>query len=185
MIETWRRYWAALSARQRALIGAALLLAVSGAALLWEDEPETVVTLREETAPPPTTEIAGLSAAAQKMPLHNPFTDAHETAAEAAQTGETVTGEAEAEQPHTRNLPAASVLAPPVSASAPPVPTAPFVLRGVVTDANGVRIAIIAKGAESAALAVGETWQGHTLRTLTDRSAVLDSESGSITVTRE
>ena len=185
MIEMWRARLRELSARQMALIGAVLLLTVSGAALLWTNADSPAAVPPQETAQPPTGEIAGLTAAAQKMPLRNPFTDAHETAAEAAQTGETVTGEAEAEQPHTRKLPAASVLAPPVSASAPPVPAAPFVLRGVVTDANGVRIAIIARGAESAALAVGETWQGYILRTLTDRSAVLDSESGSITVTRE
>ena len=67
MIDTWRTYLGELSARQLALIGAALLLAVSGTALLWTDEPETVVTLREETSPPPAPEIAGLSAAAQKI----------------------------------------------------------------------------------------------------------------------
>lgn len=180
MIDTWRTYLGELSARQLALIGAALLLAVSGAALLWTDEPETVVTLREETAPP-APEIAGLSAAAQKMPLRNPFSYAHETLAETTPPVENAKGDV---QPPVQ--PASLAQLPSTSASTPPAPPPePLVLRGVVTDANGVRIAILAKGTESAALAVGETWQGHTLRELTDRSATLDAASGSITVTRE
>ena len=181
MIEMWRTYLGELSARQPALIGAALLLAVSGATLLWEDEPETVVTLREETAPPPAPEIAGLSAAAQKMSLRNPFSYAHETLAETTPPVENAKGDV---QPPVQ--PASPAQLPSTSASTPPPPPpAPLVLRGVVTDANGVRIAILAKGTESAALAVGETWQGYTLRELTDRSATLDAASGSIIVTRE
>ncbi len=181
MIDTWRTYLGELSARQLALIGAALLLAVSGTALLWEDEPETVVTLREETSPLPAPEIAGLSAAAQKMSLRNPFSYAHETLAETTPPVENAKGDV---QPPVQ--PASLAQLPSTSASTPPAhPPEPLVLRGVVTDANGVRIAILAKGTESAALAVGETWQGHTLRELTDRSATLDAASGSITVTRE
>ena len=183
MIDTWRTYLGELSARQLALIGASLLFAVSGAALLWTDEPETVVTLREETAPPPTTEIAGLSAAAQKMSLRNPFSYAHETLAETFPVVENVKGDVQPLHTPAQPPPQASSVSAETASPAPP--PAPLVLRGVVTDANGVRIAIIARGAESAALAVGETWQGYILRTLTDRSAVLDSESGSITVTRE
>ena len=177
MIEMWRARLYELSARQLALIGASLLFAVSGAALLWTDEPETVVTLREETAPPLAPEIAGLSAAAQKMSLRNPFSYAHETLAETTPPVENAKGDV---QPPVQ--PASLAQLPSTSASTPP---APLVLRGVVTDANGVRIAILAKGTESAALAVGETWQGYTLRELTDRSATLDAASGSITVTRE
>ena len=181
MIEMWRARLYELSARQLALIGAALLLAVSGTALLWTDEPETVVTLREETAPPPTTEIAGLLAAAQKTSLRNPFSYAHETLAETTPPVENAKGDV---QPPVQ--PASPAQLPSTSASTPPAPPPePLVLRGVVMDANGVRIAILAKGTESAALAVGETWQGHTLRELTDRSATLDAASGSIIVTRE
>lgn len=181
MIEMWRARLYELSARQLALIGAALLLAVSGTALLWTDEPETVVTLREETSPPPAPEIAGLSAAAQKMPLRNPFSYAHETLAETTPPVENAKGDV---QPPVQ--PASLAQLPSTSASTPPAPPPEaLVLRGVVMDANGVRIAILAKGTESAALAVGETWQGHTLRELTDRSATLDAASGSITVTRE
>jgi hypothetical protein len=183
VIDTWRTYLGELSARQLALIGAALLLAVSGAALLWEDEPETVVTLREETAPPPTTEIAGLSVAAQKIPLRNPFSYAHETLAETFPVVENVKGDVQ--PPHMSAPPPPQASSVSAETASPAPPPEPLVLRGVVMDANGVRIAILAKGTESAALAVGETWQGHTLRELTDRSATLDAASGSIIVTRE
>ena len=64
-------------------------------------------------------------------------------------------------------------------------PPVPLVLRGVVTGADGVRIAILARGEEGAALGIGEMWQGYTLRALSDRSATLDSASGTITLTRE
>ena len=183
MIEMWRARLYELSARQLALIGAALLLAVSGTALLWTDDTETVVTLQQEPVPQSATEIAGLSAAAQKMPLRNPFSYAHETLAETFPVVENVKGDVQ--PPHMSAPPppqVSSVSAETVPAAPPPEP---LVLRGVVMNANGVRIAILAKGTESAALAVGETWQGHTLRELTDRSATLDAASGSITVTRE
>lgn len=181
MIEMWRARLRELSARQMVLIGAFLLGGISGIALLWTDDTETVVTLQQEPVSQSATEIAGLSAAAQKMPLRNPFSYAHETLAETTPPVENAKGDV---QPPVQ--PASPAQLPSTSASTPPAPPpAPLVLRGVVMDANGVRIAILAKGTESAALAVGETWQGHTLRELTDRSATLDAASGSITVTRE
>ena len=54
-----------------------------------------------------------------------------------------------------------------------------------MTAADGTRIAILAQGEEGAALTVGETWKGHTLRSVADRSATLDTASGMITLTRE
>ena len=185
MIETWRTRLRELSARQAALIGAFLLLGVSGAALLWPDEAEPVVILQQEVAPAPVTEIAGLATAAQKLPLRNPFTSAHETFGEIPAAMET--NKVNAAPLDMLAVPASSAPLPPTSAGTlPPAPMAqPILLRGVVTGADGVRLAILAKGAESAALAIGETWQGHTLRGLTDTSATLDTVSGSITVTRE
>ena len=181
VIEMWHARLRELSARQMALIGALLLGGISSIALLWPDDTETLVTLQQASAPPPAPEVAGLSAAAQKMPLRNPFSYAHETLAETTPPVENAKGDV---QPPVQ--PASLAQLPSTSASTPPPPPpAPLVLRGVVTDANGVRIAILAKGTESAALAVGETWQGHTLRELTDRSATLDAASGSIIVTRE
>lgn len=175
MIEMWRARLRELSARQMVLIGAFLLGGISGIALLWTDDTETVVTLQQEPVPQSATEIAGLSAAAQKMPLRNPFSYAHETIAETSPAIENSKGDG-----HPPLQPVS--LAQPSPASTPP---APLVLRGVVTDANGVRIAILGKGTEGAALSVGETWEGHTLRGLTDTSATLETTSGSITVARE
>lgn len=179
MIEMWRARLRELSARQMVLIGAFLLGGISGIALLWTDDTETVVTLQQEPVPQSATGIAGLSAAAQKMPLRNPFSYAHETIAETSPAIENSKGD--------RHPPLQPVsLAQPSPASTPPAPPpAPLVLRGVVTDANGVRIAILGKGTEGAALSVGETWEGHTLRGLTDTSATLETTSGSITVARE
>ena len=171
----WRARLRELSARQMVLIGAFLLGGISGIALLWTDDTETVVTLQQEPVPQSATEIAGLSAAAQKMPLRNPFSYAHETIAETSPAIENSKGDG-----HPPLQPVS--LAQPSPASTPP---APLVLRGVVTDANGVRIAILGKGTEGAALSVGETWEGHTLRGLTDTSATLETTSGSITVARE
>ena len=175
MIEMWRARLRELSARQMVLFGAFLLGGISGIALLWTDDTETVVTLQQEPVPQSATEIAGLSAAAQKMPLRNPFSYAHETIAETSPAIENSKGDG-----HPPLQPV--LLAQPSPASTPP---APLVLRGVVTDANGVRIAILGKGTEGAALSVGETWEGHTLRGLTDTSATLETTSGSITVARE
>ena len=179
MIEMWRARLRELSARQMVLIGAFLLGGISGIAFLWTDDTETVVTLQQEPVPQSATEIAGLSAAAQKMPLRNPFSYAHETIAETSPAIENSKGDG-----HPPLQPVS--LAQPSPASTPPAPPpAPLVLRGVVTDANGVRIAILGKGTEGAALSVGETWEGHTLRGLTDTSATLETTSGSITVARE
>ena len=182
MIETWRRYWAALSARQRALVGALLLCALSGVYLLQADSPQPVAIVQHIEKAPPATEIRGLSAAAKRPPLRNPFSDAHERAHEIPSTIATAEQKNQTLPPNT--LPVPSPL-PPTAALPPAPPPAPLVLRGVVTGADGVRIAILARGEEGAALGIGEMWQGYTLRALSDRSATLDSASGTITLTRE
>ena len=61
----------------------------------------------------------------------------------------------------------------------------PLVLRGIVTGADGRRIAILARGKDSAALAAGDTWHGYTLDALTERMATLRTAHGVITLTRE
>ena len=182
MIETWRRYWAALSARQRALVGALLLCVLCGVYLLQGDSPQPVAIVQHpDIAPSPATEITGLSAAAKRSSLRNPFSGTHERAHEvpsaitaAEQKGQTL-------PPDPSPVPST----PPTAAVPPVPPPAPLVLRGVVTGADGVRIAILARGEEGAALGIGEVWQGYTLRALSDRSATLDSASGTITLTRE
>ena len=66
----------------------------------------------------------------------------------------------------------------------PPKPK-PLFLRGVVRNSDGARIAILAQGEDGAALTVGETWHGYTLRAMTDHSVILDAADGTITLTRE
>ena len=182
MIETWRRCWAALSVRQRALVGALLLCVLCGVYLLQTDSPQSVAIVQHiETKAPPTTEITGLSAAAKRSPLRNPFSDAHERAHEMPSATTAVEQKGQTLPPNTSPVPPI----PPTAAVPPAPPFAPLVLRGVVTGADGVRIAILARGEEGAALGIGEVWQGYTLRALSDRSATLDSASGTITLTRE
>ena len=182
MIETWRRYWAALSARQRALVGALLLCALSSACLLQADSPQPVTIVQHiETKAPPATEITGLSAAAKRSPLRNPFSDAHERAHEMPSATTAVEQKGQTLPPNMSSVPPI----PPTSTLPSAPPPVPLVLRGVVTGADGVRLAILAHGEESTALGIGEVWQGHTLRALSDQSATLDSASGTITLTRE
>ena len=181
VIEMWHARLRELSARQMALIGALLLGGISSIALLWPDDTETLVTLQQASAPPPAPEVAGLSAAAKRSPLRNPFSDAHERAHEIPSTIVTVEQKNQTLPPNTSPVPPT----PPTAAVPPAPPPAPLVLRGVVTGADGVRLAILARGAEGAALGVGEMWQGYTLRVLSDRSATLDSASGTIMLTRE
>ena len=190
MLETWRAYLRALSARQWALVGAVLLCAVSGAYVLWRDTAEPVILVQQETVPPPATEIKGLSAAALKVPLRNPFSAAHERVGEIPHTSDQIDINVAAVPPAV--MPPANVpspLPPTALAAAVPSPAAasppPLVLRGVVTGADGARLAILAQGDAGAALGIGETWQEYTLRSVTDQSATLEHRSGTITLTRE
>lgn len=189
MLETWRAYLRALSARQWALVGAVLLCAVSGAYVLWRDTAEPVILVQQETVPPPATEIKGLSAAALKVPLRNPFSAAHERVGEIPHTSDQIDINVAAVPPAV--MPPANVPSPlPPAALAIAVPTAaasppPLVLRGVVTGADGARLAILAQGEAGAALGIGETWKEYTLRSVTDQSATLEHRSGTITLTRE
>ncbi|MFC2315205.1 MAG: hypothetical protein ACFNLO_04715 [Selenomonas massiliensis] len=189
MLETWRAYLRALSARQWALVGAVLLCAVSGAYVLWRDTAEPVILVQQETVPPPATEIKGLSAAALKVPLRNPFSAAHERVGEIPHTSDQIDINAAAVPPAV--MPPANVPSPlPPAALAAAVPAAaasppPLVLRGVVMGADGARLAILAQGEAGAALGIGETWKEYTLRSVTDQSATLENKSGTITLTRE
>lgn len=180
MSGAWREYLTALSERQWALIAAALLLIGSGAYLLWTDASEPIVIVQHTATAPSATEIAGLSAAAQRTPLRNPFTHAHEHMGETSPAPVAAVNEG-AVPSNPPPAPAAAVQVPPARVASP----APIVLRGVVTGADGTRIAILAKGTESAALSCGESWQGHTLRAVTDTAVTLDTASGTITLTRE
>ena len=125
------------------------------------------------------TEVQGLSAAAEGRALHNPFTMVH------AAEGETEAMPLSA-NPHEEKLP--SQLTPaalPLPQKAQPKAETPLVLRGIVTGADGRRIAILARGKDSAALAAGDTWHGYTLDALTERTATLRTAHGVITLTRE
>ena len=183
MIERWRGYFNAVSACQWTSVGGVLLTALICCCILWPDSSEPVVTMQNGTPTSPSMEITGLSAAAAKTSLRNPFSAAHE------RRGEVSLPEAPAEikakaQPASPSVAAAQTIS--ASMGTPHVPPpASIVLRGVVTGADGTRIAILARGDEGAALRLGETWQGHTLRVLTDTTALLDSAAGTMTLTRE
>ena len=184
MLETLRAHLSTLSRRQWVLIGALFLCAVCGAYLLGADADAPVVIVQHsETTPPPSLEITGLAAAAKRTALRNPFSETHERMGESppAAVPESVKGTAAA--PPSLSVPVSPVQQAVAASSAPP--PAPLVLRGVVTGADGTRIAILAQGADGAALAAGETWHGYTLRTLTERTAILDSAAGTSTLTRE
>ena len=182
MSEAWSKYLTALSMRQRALVGALLLCAVSGAYLLWADADAPAAIVRHSaTTPPPSLEIAGLSAAAKRTALRNPFSDAHERAHEVPSVTIAAVPKDPTLPPETLPVPPT----PPTTAAPPMPPPVPLVLRGVVTGMDGVRIAILARGEEGAALGLGEVWHGYTLHALSDTSATLVSAQGTITLTRE
>lgn len=171
-----------LSLRQWGLVGASLWCAACGGYLLWADDDVPIAIVQHiETTPPPTLEITGLSAAAKRTALRNPFTDAHERRGEISSAAETAEIKTKMLPPH----PAPLSVQVSAAVRVPSPAQLPLVLRGVVTGVDGTRIAILARGADGVALGIGETWQGHTLRALSDTSATLDSASGKITLTRE
>ena len=87
--------------------------------------------------------------------------------------------------PHEEKLPSQLTPAALPLPQAQPKAETPLVLRGIVTGADGRRIAILARGKDSAALAAGDTWHGYTLDALTERTATLRTAHGVITLTRE
>ena len=179
MLERWKDYLSARYRRQQAAVGAGLLLLLSLCAMLHEDPLPTPVPPTVSRSDVSVTEVQGLSAAAEGRALHNPFTMVH------AAEGETEAMPLSA-NPHEEKLP--SQLTPaalPLPRKAQPKAETPLVLRGIVTGADGRRIAILARGKDSAALAAGDTWHGYTLDALTERTATLRTAHGVITLTRE
>ncbi|WP_294343481.1 hypothetical protein [uncultured Selenomonas sp.] len=179
MLERWKDYLSARYRRQQAAVGAGLLLLLSLGAMLHEDPLPTPVPPTVSRSDVSVTEVQGLSAAAEGRALHNPFTMVH------AAEGETEAMPLSA-NPHEEKLP--SQLTPaalPLPQKAQPKAETPLVLRGIVTGADGRRIAILARGKDSAALAAGDTWHGYTLDALTERTATLRTAHGVITLTRE
>ena len=179
MFERWKDYLSARYRRQQAAVGAGLLLLLSLGAMLHEDPLPAPVPPALSRVDASVTEVQGLSAAAEGRALHNPFTMVH------AAEGETGTMPI-APTPHEEKLP--SQLTPaalPLPQKAQPKAETPLVLRGIVTGADGRRIAILARGKDSAALAAGDTWHGYTLDVLTERTVTLRTAHGGITLTRE
>ena len=171
VIGTWRAYIASLSVRQAVVFGIVILAAAGGLYLSWEDAPAPPEVLHHlEQAPSPHLEITGLSAAAERVPLRNPFSAAHESAGEA----------------FVSPLPVHETMQmPPAAAAEKKPPALPLVLHGVVTSADGTRIAVLGQGEEGAALTVGEEWHGYRLEGLTDTTATLRAASGTVTLMRE
>ena len=179
MFERWKDYLSARYRRQQAAVGAGLLLLLSLGAMLHEEPLPMPVPPTVSRADTSVTEVQGLAAAAEGRALHNPFTMAH------AAEGETEAMPLSA-KPHEEKLSSqSSPAALPMPPQAPPKSETPLVLRGIVTGADGRRIAILARGKDSAALAAGDTWHGYTLDALTERMATLRTVHGVIMLTRE
>lgn len=179
MLERWKDYLSARYRRQQVAVGAGLFLLLSLGAMIHEDSPPVPVPPTVSRADAPVTEVQGLSAAAEGRTLHNPFTMAH------AAEGETGAMPLPA-KPHEEKLSSQTApAAPPILPQAQPKAETPLVLRGIVTGADGRRIAILARGKDSAALAAGDTWHGYTLDVLTERTVTLRTAHGGITLTRE
>ena len=179
MLERWKDYLSARYRRQQAAVGAGLLLLLSLCAMLHEDPLPAPVPPAVSHVDASVTEVQGLSTAAEGRALHNPFTMAH--AAEGETGAMPISAMPHEEKPPSQLTPAA----PPLPPQAQPKAETPLVLRGIVTGADGRRIAILAKGKDSTALAAGDTWHGYTLDALTERTATLRTAHGIITLTRE
>ena len=179
MLERWKDYFSARYRRQQAAVGAGLLLLLSLGAMLHEEPPPVPVPPTVSRSDVSVTEVQGLPAAAEGRALHNPFTMAH--AAEGETGAMPISANPHEEKPPSQSTPAAAPLPP----QAQPKAETPLVLRGIVTGADGRRIAILARGKDSAALAAGDTWHGYTLDALTERTATLRTAHGVITLTRE
>ena len=179
MLERWKDYLSARYRRQQAAIGAGLFLLLSLGAMLHEEPPLVPVPPAVSHVDTSVTEVQGLSAAAEGRALHNPFTMVH--AAEGETGAMPISANPHEEKPPSQPTPAASPMPP----QAQPRAETPLVLRGIVTGADGRRIAILTRGKDSAALAAGDTWHGYTLDALTERTATLRTAHGIITLTRE
>ena len=179
MSGAWREYLTAMSARQWTLVGAVLLCAVCCAYLLWTDTAAPVMIVQPTETTVPATEVAGLSAAAKRTALRNPFSHIHEHRDEIPPAEQPAVRTEKAPQLNSSPAPA------PIAMSAPPPAQSLLVLRGVVQAADGSCMAILAEGTNGAALGVGDVWHGYTLRSVADRSVTVDSAHGTITLTRE
>ena len=142
-----------------------------------EDAPQVIVPPPVRTEEKPL-EITGLTAAAERMPLRDPFTVRHESRRE--RLAPPPAGEGH-EEPAPPPIPTdAAAMA--TKQKEPPVP---LTLRGIVTGADGTRIAILARGQESAALSAGESWHGYRIAQISDGAVTLHASAGTMTLTRE
>ena len=179
MLERWKDYLSARYRRQQAAVGAGLFLLLSLGAMIHEEPLPMPVPPTVSRADSPVTEVQGLSAAAEGRALHNPFTMAH--AAEGEMGAMPLPAKPHEEKLSSQPTPAAPPLPPQAQSRA----ETSLVLCGIVTGADRRRIAILAKGKDSTALAAGDTWHGYTLDALTERTATLRTAHGVITLTRE
>jgi len=195
-METLRSRFAALSRRDMCVGGAGLCIC---AVLFYlARTPETPAVIEtpapvRAAQPDEPQEIIGLAAAARRPELRDPFTYAHET------RGETVRSDNAAQSPNEkkqeeRTRPAhMAATAPPAASGAmgaaspgvPPGKQESPVLRGTVTGADGSRIAILAIGEESAALAAGDTWRDYAVADVGDAAVTLRRGDDTVTLRRE
>lgn len=187
MIQKWQEWRAHLSMRHTLFACGAVLGAVCIFYFVQPPSDGVPQMLYREHAQqePSDIEITGLSSAAQRMAIRNPFSLVHET------DGEQIS--APMQEIHMQP----SAAAPPVMVPAGAVKESPSPpskeqphstvprLCGVVADADGSRLIILAWEKESAVLGIGEEWRGYTVDMIAEDHAALHSVHGSVVLRRE
>lgn len=191
-IEEVRTYFAQIPARKAAVASAALLCIAACAAYAMRnpDTPAVIARMptQAEGAEAPYR-IEGLETAARREALRNPFTHVHETRGAAAQIGREVPVAPPAAKP--ADTPAAGGGAGQPTAAAPGAAVQAQtkaerpVLRGIVTGADGTRMAILAQGEDSTVLSAGDGWRSYTVAYVADGSVTLETAHGTIVLRQE
>lgn len=141
----------------------------------------------QAAAPAAVRQIEGIEAAARREELRNPFTYVHETRGTPVQGAPGEPGAADQAKPTGAPPSGAAERTPaPAPGTAAPVKKKePVTLRGVVTGADGARMAILAQGEDSAVLSAGEKWRTYTVAHVADDSVTLETAHETIVLQRE
>lgn len=187
LIRKWQEWRAHLSMRRAIFVCGAILGTICIFYFVQPPSDGAPQMLYREQAQPESSdiEITGLSSAAQRVIIRNPFSLVHETAGE----------QIPAPIQEVRTQPSAA--APPVMVPAGAVKESPSPpskeqmhsieprLCGVVADADGRRLIILTWEKESAVLGIGEEWRGYTVNMIAEDHAALHSAHGSVVLRRE
>lgn len=182
LIQKWQEWRAHLSMHRAIFVCGTILGTICIFYLLQPPSDGTPQILyREQAQEPSDTEITGLSSAAQRMAIRNPFSHVHETAGE----------QIAAPMQEVCIQPSAAVSSAFAAKEPPPPPPKEQMhsieprLCGIVTDADGRRLIILAREKESAVLGIGEEWRGYTVDMIAEDHAALHSAHGSVVLRRE